>query len=87
MVLTLDDKSELRAHEGSDLGYLICLGHLFESRTITNIVSFLIFYQKRLNFLMYIRKQIFLVHLLFIAYIISMVKPKALVLFYNLSLV
>ena len=37
MVLILDGYSEIGAQVRSDLGYLICLRHLFKSRTVTNL--------------------------------------------------
>ena len=36
MVLILDGNSEISTHALSDLGYLICLWHLFRSRALTN---------------------------------------------------
>ena len=37
MVLILDDNSEIGARVGSDLGYLICLRHLFISGAVINL--------------------------------------------------
>ena len=34
--LVLDGNSEIVAHVGSDIGYLICLRHLIRSRAVTN---------------------------------------------------
>ena len=41
MVLISDGNPEIGVHMQSDLGYLICLRHLFISRAGTNIFSFL----------------------------------------------
>ena len=40
MVLILDGSSEIGAHVRSNLGHIICLRHLFRSRTVTNRTIF-----------------------------------------------
>ena len=40
MVLIVDGNSELGAHVGNNLWYLICLRHLIISRAVTNQISF-----------------------------------------------
>ena len=38
IVLILDSNSGIGTHVRSDLGYLICLRHLFRSRAVTNLI-------------------------------------------------
>ena len=40
MVLILDGNSEIIAYLWSDLGYLICLTHLFRSSSATNMILY-----------------------------------------------
>ena len=41
MVLILDGNSEIGAHVGSNICYLICLRHLIRSRVVSNSIYFL----------------------------------------------
>ena len=43
VLITYISWSEINAHVRSDIGYLICLRHLFRSRAVTNLIFFLLF--------------------------------------------